>query len=321
MVLNILILIIGLTLVFFGAEYFVMGSSLIAKRFNIPKLIIGLTIVAIGTSAPEFGVNIIASINGHNGLALGNILGSNIANVLLIFAVSVVFVKNIHISKDSLNQVALSVLVAMFLIIISLIFNFKEKSISSIEGIILIICGLVYWMYLYKLIKNDKERLEAESIDENKLEKIKSNTLVGLITIISLAGLLLGSHLTTGSAVYIAKIFDISELIIGSTIIAVGTSLPELVTSIHAVKQKHYDLMIGNIVGSNIVNTFFILGASATIHSIPISKEAIPYLHIAFLSVVILLIGFTFPDRQKFSKEKAIVFLILYVIFIGYTIF
>lgn len=321
MILNIFLLLLGIVLILFGAEYFVMGSSLIAKRFGIPKLIIGLTIVAIGTSAPELAVNLIASIGGHNELALGNILGSNIANVLLIFGISVLFVKSIHISKDSLNQVALSVLVAILLIVVSLIFNFGGKSISSTEGVMLILFGLVYWMYLYKLMKNDKERLEADSIEDNKLEKIKSNSVVSLVTLISLGGLLLGSHFATESAVYIAKALGISELIIAGTVIAVGTSLPELVTSIHAVKQKHYDLMIGNIVGSNIMNTFFILGASATINSIPVSKEAVPYLHLALLSVVLLLVGFTFPNRQKFSKWKAIVFLILYVVFIGYTIF
>lgn len=320
MVLNILLLAVGIALVLFGAEYFVFGSSLIAKRFGIPKLIIGLTIVAIGTSSPELAVNVISSISGHNDLALGNILGSNIANVFLIFGVSMLFVKSIHISKESLNQVALSVIVAVFLLLISVVLNIGEKSISSTEGVVLILSGLVYWMYLYKLTKSDKERLEADEIDHNKLEKIKSNWHVGLITLVSLGGLLLGSHFVTNGAVFIAKALGISELVIAGTVVAVGTSLPELVTSIHAIKQKHYDLMIGNIVGSNIMNTLFILGASAAINKIPVSKEAVFYLHFALLTVVMLLVGFTFPNRQKFGRPTGIFFLILYIIFVVYSL-
>lgn len=320
MILNIILLIAGLALVVFGAEYFVEGASLVAKRFGIPKLIIGLTIVAIGTSTPELAVNIISSISGHNDLALGNILGSNIANVLLIFSISILFVKKIYISKESLNQIALSVIIATLLIVLSYVLNIGGKNISSIEGVFLIVAGLVYWLYLYKLTKGDKERQDTEEIVDNKLEKIKSTGILILIIFISLSALLFGSQIATDSAVFIAKYLGISELVIASTIIAVGTSLPELVTSIHAVKRHHYDLMIGNIVGSNIVNTLFILGASATINQIPVSKEATSYVNFALISVVLLLVGFTFPDRQKFSKWKAFIFLGVYIIFIISTL-
>lgn len=320
MFVNTIFLLAGIILILFGAEYFVMGSSLIAKRFGIPKLIIGLTVVAIGTSAPELAVNIMSSLGGHNDLALGNILGSNIANVFLIFGLSTLFVKSIHISKDSLNQIALSVLIATFLIFLSTIVNIGGQKISNGEGSLLILCSMVYWLYLFKLTKKNKDRLESEEIENNKMDYIKSNFFVGIITIISLGGLLFGSHLVTNSAVFVAKTLGISELIIASTIVAIGTSLPELVTSIHAIKQKHYDLMIGNIVGSNIMNTLLILGASATINEIPVSKEATTYLYFALMAVVLLLVGFTFPYRQKFSRWNSVFFLLIYSGFIISTI-
>lgn len=323
MLLSVFYLIIGIILVVVGADYFISGSSLIAKRFGIPKLIIGLTIVAIGTSAPEFGVNIMSSIQGHNELALGNILGSNIANILFIFAGAGLFVKRITISKGSLTQVSLGLLVSVVVLSVGM-FSFGLGSlmqITQIEGIVLVVLGLFYWLYLYKVTKSDTERLESDDLEQNKLRNIKSVGALIIIIATSLAVLLYGSSMVTSSAVAIAKLFDISELVIAGTLIAIGTSLPELVTSIQAVRQKQYDLMIGNIIGSNIVNTFFILGASVVIHAIPINKDGISYLMTNVMASVLVLIAFTLFETKTFKRWQAVVLLAIYVLFLITNIF
>ncbi|MBP6884946.1 MAG: calcium/sodium antiporter [Candidatus Pacebacteria bacterium] len=322
MLFHISFLIIGLLLIIFGADYFIAGSSLIAKRFGIPKLIIGLTVVALGTSTPELGINIIASIQGHSELALGNILGSNISNILLVFAGAVLFVKSISISKDSLTQVSLTVLVSFVVLTLSVfLFGSNGGAITQIEGLALLVLGFFYWFYLYKITKTDTERLEDDNISDNKLEKVSSTVWVLIITLSSLIALLYGSNLVTNGAVFIAQSFGISELVIAGTIIAIGTSLPELVTSIQAVRQKQFDLMIGTIVGSNIVNTLFILGASVLIRTVPIGNEAMPYLYMNSIASVLLLVGFTLFAPRVFKRWQAIFLLALYGIFLIFSLY
>jgi len=312
---------VGLLLIVFGADYFIAGSSLIAKRFGIPKLIIGLTVVALGTSAPELGVNIVASIDGHGGIALGNILGSNLSNIFLIFAVSVLFAKKVSISKNSLTQVSLSVLVSFGILALSFFtFGSPESMITQIEGLVLLASWFFYWFYLYRITKTDTERLEDDNISDNKLARVSSVSWVIVITIASLVALLYGSSLVTDAAVLIARSFGVSEFIIAGTIIAIGTSLPELVASIQAVRQKQFDLMIGNVVGSNIVNTLFILGASALIRSVPISGEAVSYLYMNSVAPILLLVGFTLFAPRVFKRWQAVVFIVLYLAFLFLTL-
>lgn len=315
-------LILGLGLIVIGADYFIAGSSYIAKRFGVPKLIIGLTIVALGTSAPEFAVNIISSIQGHNQLAMGNVLGSNIANILLIFAGAALFIKTITISKDSLTQVSLGLLVSIFVIVLC-IFSFgldQSMQISQYKGLALLLLGLFYWLYLYKITKADKERLEVDEIEHNKLQNIKSLSIVIGITLFSLIALLFGSNLATKNAVIIAQSLGIPELIIAATIISIGTSLPELVTGIQAIRQKQFDLLVGNVVGSNIINSLFILGTSALIHSIPVTNDAINYLAINIIASILLLVSFTLFKPRVFKRWQAIVLVIVYIIFLIYTL-
>ncbi len=319
---SILFLIIGLLLIIFGADYFIAGSSLVAKRFGIPKLIIGLTVVALGTSAPEFGVNIIASIQGHSELALGNILGSNISNVLVIFAGAAIFAKKVFISKNSLTQVSLTVLVSFVVFALSIFsFGAESRTIVQIEGLVLLVLGFFYWFYLYKITKAETERLEGDDISDNKLSKVSSVAWVMIITLASLIALLYGSNLVTNSAVFIAQSFGISELVIAGTIIAIGTSLPELVTSIQAVRQKQFDLMLGNIVGSNIVNTLFILGASVLIRAVPVGNDAMPYLYVNSIAPILLLVGFTLFAPRAFKRWQAIFLLAAYGIFLVFTLY
>lgn len=318
MFLNTIYLLIGLVVIVMSAGYFISGSSLLAKRFGIPKLIIGLTIIAVGTSAPEFGVNIISSMNGHNELALGNILGSNIANILLIFGFSTLFVKKITISKNSLTQVSLGLLVAILILAVSM-FSFESQSIvqlTQLEGIFLVIFGLFYWFYLYKITRADSQRLEGDDLEQNQLKNIQSTPVLIVIIVTSLIVLLYGSNLVTERAVAVAHLFGISELVIAGTIVAIGTSLPELVTSISAIRQKQYDLLIGNIIGSNIVNTLFILGTSAMIHSIPIHTDGVSYIMMNVLTSVLILIGFTLFQPRVFKRWQGCILVLIYIFFL-----
>jgi cation:H+ antiporter len=320
MFMTIIFFIIGLLLVVVGADYFIAGSSLIAKRFGIPKLIVGLTVVAIGTSAPELAINIISSLGGHNDLALGNILGSNISNIFLIFAVASLFVSKVTISRNSLKQVVVAFAVSIAITLTAYIGLGGGMRIAPLEGIILFSLGLVYWLYLYKITKANDERLEDDNIDENKLRSIKSLWLVVVITVAGLGALLYGSSLVTESAVLIAKVLGISELIISGTIIAIGTSLPELVTSIQAVRQKQFDLMIGNVVGSNIVNTLFILSTSAIISPIFIQGNiSLFFLTANVTASLLLLLGFILFGNRVFKRWQGLLFLVLYIIFLIYS--
>lgn len=320
MILTIFLLFVGLILVVIGADYFIAGSSLIAKRFGIPKLIIGLTIVAIGTSAPELAINIISSLGGHNDLALGNILGSNISNIFLIFAGASLFAQQVTISKNSLKQIIVGFSVSIAITLAAFLNFGGNLQITAVEGLVLVFFGLVYWMYLYKITKSNDERLEDDDIDDNKFKKIQSSWIVLLITVIGLAALLFGSNLVTDSAVAIATMLGISELIISGTIIAIGTSLPELVTSIQAIRQKQFDLMIGNVVGSNIVNTLFILSASAIISPIAIHGATSLFFLIAnIVAALLLLIAFLFFGKQVFKRWQSIVFIVLYIVFLIYS--
>jgi cation:H+ antiporter len=322
MLLHVSLLILGLLLIVFGADYFIAGSSLIARRFGIPKLIIGLTIVALGTSAPEFGVNILASIQGHSDLAFGNILGSNISNILLIFSGAAILAKSISISKDSLAQLSLTVLTSGVIFIFGeLSFGLNGKELTQIEGLILLILGSFYWLYLYVITKRDPERLEDDNISHNKIEKISSMAWVAAITFASLLALLCGSNLVTNEAVSVARFLGVSEFIIAGTIVAIGTSLPELVTSIQALRQKQFDLMVGNIMGSNIVNTLFILGISALIHTVPVGRVALPYLYMNSIAPILLLVAFTLFGARIFKRWQAVFLLVLYCVFLVFSLY
>lgn len=316
MLLNIGFLLGGLVLTVIGAEYFIAGAALIARRFGIPKLIIGLTVVALGTSAPELGINILSSIEGHSALALGNILGSNIANTLFIFGSAALFARTIHISKDSLTQVSIGVLVMFFLYLLTIVNFGQAHIISQLEGLALVTIGAFYWFYLYRITKRDTDRQEEEELAEGRLAGIKSMVWVGAITLLSLVGLLIGARFATSGAVFLAHSIGMSELLISSTIIAFGTSLPELVTGVQAIRQKQYDLMLGNIVGSNIVNVLFILGLSSLVRAIPVGSEAELHLSANSLAAILLLVGFTAYKPRTFPRWGAFIFLALYLTFL-----
>ncbi len=319
MVMQVVLFIAGLVMIVVGADFFITGCSIIARRFGIPKLVIGLTIMAVGTSAPELGVNITASIQNHGDIALGNILGSNISNMLLIFPIALLFSKKIALSASSILQTIIAVSVS-FVILLSAVISIDSVGsiITRIEGLILVFLVFIYWFYLYKITVVDKrELLDDESESSHILDKM-SPVLLNVITLVSLGVLLFGSHLTTDNAVLIARSWGVSELTIAGIIIAIGTSLPELVTSIHAVRQRHHDLMIGNIVGSNIINTLFILGTSALIRPMVVSKEAMVYLFMNCVASLLLLIGVKYLLSGALRRAMSLFFIIIYILFLIY---
>ena len=258
LVLAIILLIIGFALLTTGADYFIENSASFAEEKGISPHVVGVTIVAFGTSLPELLVSIISSLNGYNDLALGNIVGSNISNIGLVLAVSTfifyyVLKTDISPDEDANNDSYVMVLAVLLLFFFSI-----DKSISQMEGLIFFSLYIFYIFWLYKRTKGD-----ASESDESKTSYL---LLVG-----GLIGLLAGAQLTVDSAVAIALAIGIPEIVVGLSVVAVGTSLPELAGTVSAARMGHKEIAVGNVIGSNIANIFLVMGVLALIN--PISVE------------------------------------------------
>lgn len=308
-----LLLILGFFLLVKGADIFVEGSSNLAKVLKIPTLIIGLTIVAFGTSAPEAAVSITASLSGSNALSIGNVVGSNICNLLLVLGVSALF-SPLKATKKVVQRDYLFSIVASIILIIMLMEEFllgdKVSVLSRSEGLILL-CFL--GIYLYSLV------MEAFS-EKKKLEVEKRKFSWMDIVWIALGGfgILVGGNLVVNSAVKIAETFHISEHLIALTVVAIGTSLPELVTSVVAARKGETDIAIGNVIGSNIFNIFFILGASATI--MPLTVELSSLIDIIIMTLSQILVYLFMLKKFRIGNKKGMVMLLLYITYIVYII-
>lgn len=307
MLLSIILLIIGLVLLTKGADLFVDGASSLAKKFHIPQIIIGLTIVAMGTSAPEASVSIASALKGSAGVAIGNVLGSNIANILLILGLTSA-ICNLKIQRNSI------IYEMPFLLAITAILGvmgYYFGTLNRLCGIIFLVLFLVFLGYLFKMAKTT-EQPEEEEIKQ--LHPIK----MALFIIGGLAALVFGSDLTVNSAINIAHMLNISDRIIGLTIIAIGTSLPELVTCVVAAVKKQPDLAVGNIIGSNIFNILFVLGATCAICPVPFDSAFYFDGAIAFLAIILLWI-FTVKDTVL-SRGEGISLTLSYIGYMAYLI-
>ena len=314
MVLNIILLIIGFVILIKGADLFVDGASNIALNFKVSKMLIGLTIVAFGTSAPEFAVSVKGLLSGSFDIVLGNVIGSNILNILLILGVAAMIHPLVVKSNTVKKELPITLLItALFAVLLS--DNLFDKSMSNNftrgDGIVLILFFLVFIYYLINLMRNKVE----DSTDEKVLSLPKSflYTFIGLVMII------LGSNFVVDSASYLAKAFGVSERIISLTIIALGTSLPELVTSVMATKKGEYDIAIGNVVGSNIFNIGIVIGLPVTILG-GISKIAFSYIDLIVMIVTALMLYLFSKNDYKISKREGLSFLILFVVYYSYVI-
>lgn len=274
---QILLLALGFTMLIKGADWFVDGASGIATKFGIPQLVIGLTIVAMGTSAPEAAVSISAAIGGSADITIGNIVGSNILNIFIILGISAVITTLAVASSTIKYETPFMILVTVLLLVLGL-----DKTIGLIDGIILIIAFIAYLTYLFIMAKNNKE----EQPEAKQMAIWKAI----LLTIIGLALIILGSNVTVDAATAIAKAFGVSERFIGLTIVALGTSLPELFTSVSAARKHNADIAIGNIVGSNIFNILFVVGLSSVIIPVPFASNFIFDTIVAIVAAALLLV-------------------------------
>ena len=306
--LQIVLLIVGFVLLIKGADIFVDGASNVAYNLKIPTIIVGLTIVAFGTSAPEAAVSITSAFAKTNALSLGNVVGSNIFNILAVVGISALVgtltVDKILIKRDF----PFLVISTIGLLLIAI--RFKE--ISQFCGVIFLIIIIAYVYRLVQEARKDKEAMSEEI--EVKLSIPKAF----LYIIIGIAGIIIGSDFVVNGASFIAGAFGLSDALIGLTIVAIGTSLPELVTSVTALKKGDNGIVIGNVLGSSIFNILFILGISSAINPLPIKPYMIT--DILFMTIITI-IGAAFAYSQnKVDKKEGFVLITLYVLYIAFII-
>lgn len=310
MVKSIILLILGMVFLIKGADFFVSGASKIAKSLKIPSLIIGLTLVSVGTSAPELSVSLTASVQGKNDMSFGNVIGSNIFNTFVVIGVSSLFVP-LTLSKE-MKKYDMPILIGIYFILILFTLVTTPYVITTIESIIIFALTFVYILHL--ILRSRDEIKNAESVIENTGKWYINILLVG----IGLAGIIFGGDFVVDSASYIAIKLGMSELLVGLTIVAVGTSLPELVTSIVAARKGENDIAIGNAIGSCIFNIILILGLSGIILPISIDTACIIDLLVMLASaVIILLLVF---KNDSVSKKSGIFLITIYVLYLTYII-
>lgn len=313
MLLHIALLIVGFGLLIKGADFLVLGASSLARRFNISELVIGLTIVAFGTSTPELIVSLVSAAQGHNDVTFGNVIGSNIFNLLFILGLSALILP-ISVQRSTIiKEIPYSIIAAVVLLLLANDHLFSDKrpnAIGFIDGIILLAFFAFFLFYVFKNMKND---------DPNILVVGKSYGIWKMLLLIfgGLAGLIFGGNLSVNNAVEIAQTLGISERIIGLTIIAAGTSLPELATSAVAAYRRNSDIAVGNVVGSNIFNIFFVLASSALIHPLPY-KLTFNTDTTVLIAGTIMLMLFTYSGKKAVIERWEGAILILF--YIAYTI-
>lgn len=304
---DILILVISLVLLFLGGEIFVKGSSRLAYRLGISPMIVGLTIVAFGTSTPELGVSIKASLIGNNNIAIGNVVGSNIFNFLFILGLCSI----ISPLKVRYEFIKFDVPVMIFASLLLGILSFNNQ-ISALDGVILFSCAILYLVILIKTNKAEESQTEI---------KQESYLRIGIFMTIGLGLLIFGSSLLVDSAISISKDFGVSDKIIGLTIVAAGTSLPELITSIIATIRGEKEIAIGNVIGSNILNIFIILGLSAPFSKTGLLVESsILHLDIPLMIFTAIIAWPLMRTGYQLDRKEGSLLVGVYVCYIGYLI-
>lgn len=304
--------IVGFFILIKGADLLVDGSSSIAKRLKIPSIVIGLTIVAFGTSAPEFVVSLLASIEGHADLAIGNILGSNISNILLILGVAAIIYPISAKRNTALKEIPLNLLA---IIVLGLMVNDKTGfyGLSRMDGLVLLTFFVAFLYYSFSVSKNNRD------VPMEDIKKISTKKSI-LFIILGLLGLTLGGKWIVDGAIKIAEIFNLSESLIGLTIVAIGTSLPELATSAIAAAKKQTDIAIGNVIGSNIFNIFWILGFSAVIAPIPFNRSSNLDIAVVIIASLILFSVMFIGKKRTIERWQGATMVFLYIAYITFLI-
>ncbi|MFH1631432.1 MAG: calcium/sodium antiporter [bacterium] len=320
MLIDFVIFIGGIALVIKGADYLVDGASDIAKRLKVSSLVIGLTVVAFGTSAPELAVNIFSAIGGHTEIALGNVNGSNIANILLILGAAGMVATIPIQSRTVIKEVPFMILSGVVLVLLMLdtvLEGAPAGMISRIDGLVLIAFFSIFIYYLF---------LSSKDVSGAKVEKAKRSFLAATgLSIFGIGGLLIGGQLTVSGASGLALGFGVSETLIAVTIVALGTSLPELVTAVVAARKGETDIAVGNIIGSVVFNILLILGATAVITPIAVLSVNIVDALVS-LGAMLLLLAAIFirsdsrDGMRSIYKTESVIFLILYAAYIVYAV-
>lgn len=307
---------VGLVLVLYGARWLVDGASSVAKSLNVPDIVIGLTIVAFGTSAPELVTNLFSALDGKTDIAIGNILGSNIANVFLILGVAaMIFPLKVH-HGTTWKEIPLSLLAALILFVMAndvWLDGGSDNVISRTDGLVLLGFMCIFLVYTFEIAKKSPD----ETGDVAILPVWKSVVLIA----VGLLGLFLGGKWFVDGASGMARIFGISERMIGLTIVAIGTSLPELATSIVAALNKKADIAVGNVVGSNIFNIFFILGLSATVRPLPYNAaQSNIDAWVAIGASALLFLSTRTLSKSVITRIEGVIFVGIYFTYLIYLI-
>lgn len=307
--LQFVLLIVGFIMLIKGADWFVDGASGIADKFGIPQLVIGLTIVAMGTSLPEAAVSISAALKGSAEITIGNVLGSNILNVFIILGVTSV-IHTVAVQKTTVKyEIPFTIMITILLAVLGLF----DNTVGRPDGVILWVFMIIYLIYLFRMTKNCIPGEETESEEKNEpVWKLVLMVVVGAVLIV------LGSDVSVDAATALAKIFGMSERIIGLTIVALGTSLPELVTSATAAVKGKADIAVGNIVGSNIFNILFVVGTSALITPVVYSSDFLADSIVAAAAMALLL--WCVAKKRRLARPAGIIMLLCYVAYFIYLI-
>lgn len=301
-------LVVALTLIVLGAMLLTDGSVALARRMHIPEFIVGLTVVAVGTSMPEMAVSMISAVEGHGDMAIGNVVGSNIANTLLILGVCAIFSPVLFTRSNVRRDVPLNLGVSLILLLVA----YTSAAINRIEGVLLLVVYVA--MMLYSIFKDRKAMAEQEQSAE---EMSSLRILVWIVA--GLAGLIYGGDLFVDSATNIAKALGVSEAVIAISLVAVGTSLPELAASLASIFKGSPSMALGNVIGSNIANILLILGACSTVTPLVMSGVSMTDIYVVVASAAVLMLSALFIGDKRITRIEGLLFLIFYVVYI-YTL-
>ena len=301
--------VVALALIVVGAMLLTDGSVALARRMRIPEFIVGLTVVAVGTSMPEMAVSMISAIEGHGDMAIGNVVGSNIANTLLILGVCAIFSPILFTKSNVRRDVPMNLAVSVILLLVA----FTSAAINRIEGIILLIAYIA--MIVYSIRNDRKAMAESEDTADEGMPALR--ILVWIVA--GLAGLIYGGDMFVNSATNIAKAWGVSEAVIAISLVAVGTSLPELAASLASIFKGSPSIALGNIIGSNIANILLILGACSTVTPLVMNGISMTDMYMVVATAVMLLLSALFIGDKRITRIEGFLFLIVYVVYI-YTL-
>ena len=308
-VLQVFLLVVGFVMLIKGADWFVEGASKIADKFGIPQLVIGLTIVAMGTSAPEAAVSISAAFKGSAGITIGNVVGSNILNILLILGITSVIIA-VKVQQSTIRyEIPFLIGISILLPVLGIF----DGTMSRLDGVVLWVCFIIYLLYLLRMAKKGQAILE-------EVETAGNDSVLKMILLVIIGGVLIvwGSDVTVDAATEIAKVLGMSDRLIGLTIVAFGTSLPELITSVTAAIKGKADIAVGNIVGSNVFNILFVVGTTAIIT--PVAYQADFMVDSIVAAAAAVLLWLCVIRKKELRRIGGIIMLLSYAGYFGYLI-